>query len=104
MVEMALERLSKNKVVELDKERKAGDGREPPRRAVRRAFTQPVVKPEPSISDNGECSVERERKAFLLRIDPALHTSAERWAADELRSLNAQVNCPSPGRSRNPAE
>jgi hypothetical protein len=35
--------------------------------------------------------VERERKAFLLRIDPAVHEALQRWAADELRSLNAQI-------------
>jgi hypothetical protein len=32
-----------------------------------------------------------ERKAFLLRLDPRLHAALERWAADELRSLNAQI-------------
>jgi hypothetical protein len=32
-----------------------------------------------------------EKKKFLLRLDPALHASLERWAADELRSVNAQM-------------
>ena len=32
-----------------------------------------------------------ERKAFLLRIDPAVLDAAQRWADDDLRSLNAQV-------------
>ena len=32
-----------------------------------------------------------ERKPFLVRLDPALHTALQRWAADDLRSLNAQV-------------
>jgi hypothetical protein len=32
-----------------------------------------------------------ERKAFLLRIDPALWAELESWAQDELRSLNGQV-------------
>lgn len=32
-----------------------------------------------------------EKKAFLLRIDPALWTEIERLAAGELRSVNAQV-------------
>ena len=32
-----------------------------------------------------------ERKAFLLRIDPELHAALEKWAADELRSLNGQI-------------
>jgi hypothetical protein len=32
-----------------------------------------------------------ERKAFLLRIDPGLWADLEAWAADELRSVNGQV-------------
>lgn len=32
-----------------------------------------------------------DRKAFLLRLNPAVHAAMERWARDELRSLNAQV-------------
>jgi hypothetical protein len=32
-----------------------------------------------------------ERKAFLLRIDPELYAALQQWAADELRSLNGQV-------------
>ena len=31
------------------------------------------------------------RKAFLLRIDPALCAELEAWAQDELRSMNGQV-------------
>ena len=31
------------------------------------------------------------RKAFLLRIDPGLWNALERWAADELRSVNGQM-------------
>ena len=31
------------------------------------------------------------RKQFLLRIDPALWRDLEQWAADDLRSVNAQV-------------
>jgi hypothetical protein len=32
-----------------------------------------------------------ERKAFLLRIDPAILESLQKWADDELRSLNGQI-------------
>jgi hypothetical protein len=32
-----------------------------------------------------------ERKTFLLRLDPALHEALQRWANDDLRSLNAQI-------------
>ena len=31
------------------------------------------------------------RKAFLLRIDPRLWDAVEKWAADELRSVNGQI-------------
>ncbi len=31
------------------------------------------------------------RKAFLLRIDPKLWSALEKWAADELRSVNGQI-------------
>jgi hypothetical protein len=32
-----------------------------------------------------------QRKAFLLRIDPAVLDSVQRWADDDLRSLNGQI-------------
>jgi hypothetical protein len=32
-----------------------------------------------------------ERKAFLLRIDPVVLAAVQRWANDDLRSLNAQI-------------
>lgn len=32
-----------------------------------------------------------ERKAFLLRVDPAVLDALQRWAADDLRSLNSQI-------------
>ena len=31
------------------------------------------------------------RKSFLLRIDPQLYTALQRWAGDELRSVNGQI-------------
>ena len=32
-----------------------------------------------------------ERKPFLLRLPPALWADLEKWAADELRSVNGQI-------------
>ena len=32
-----------------------------------------------------------ERKPFLLRLEPELHAALAKWAADDLRSLNAQI-------------
>ena len=32
-----------------------------------------------------------DRKAFALRLDPAVYDALQRWAAGDLRSLNAQI-------------
>lgn len=32
-----------------------------------------------------------ERKKLLLRLDPAVHDALARWAADDLRSVNSQI-------------
>jgi hypothetical protein len=32
-----------------------------------------------------------ERKPFLLRLEPSLHQALQRWADDDLRSLNGQI-------------
>jgi hypothetical protein len=32
-----------------------------------------------------------EKKKFLLRIDSNLYAALEKWAADDLRSINAQI-------------
>ncbi|GAA0744606.1 toxin-antitoxin system HicB family antitoxin [Sphingomonas sp. ABOLD] len=38
-------------------------------------------------------SVPPQKKAFPLRLDPALYAAIERSAATDLRSVNAQVEC-----------
>jgi hypothetical protein len=35
--------------------------------------------------------VAEDRKSFLLRLPPDLWKELEKWAADELRSVNAQI-------------
>jgi hypothetical protein len=35
--------------------------------------------------------VAGNRKGILLRLDPAVHDALTRWAGDELRSTNAQI-------------
>ncbi len=32
-----------------------------------------------------------EKKKFLLRIDDRIYAALEKWAADDLRSINAQI-------------
>ncbi|ETN87694.1 MULTISPECIES: hypothetical protein [Thermus] len=34
---------------------------------------------------------EKEKRRFLLRLDPRLYRVLEKWAQDELRSVNAQI-------------
>ena len=41
--------------------------------------------------DEPQQPAARERKAVLLRLDPAVHDALARWASDELRSVNAQI-------------
>lgn len=36
-------------------------------------------------------SARAERKAVLLRLDPAISDALARWAADDFRSTNAQI-------------
>lgn len=42
-------------------------------------------------ADNKTDTRPKERKPFLMRIDPALWNDLERWAQDELRSVNGQI-------------
>jgi hypothetical protein len=35
--------------------------------------------------------MSKPRKSFLLRLDPALYEALEQWAAQELRSVNGQI-------------
>lgn len=46
------------------------------------------VTPEASAS---RPAGRRERKSLLLRLDPAVHEGLAKWAADDLRSLNAHI-------------
>ncbi|GGO98660.1 toxin-antitoxin system HicB family antitoxin [Stakelama pacifica] len=36
---------------------------------------------------------QASKKAFPLRLDPALHAAVERAAATDLRSVNAEIEC-----------
>lgn len=35
--------------------------------------------------------MSKDRKPLLLRLNPAVHDALSRWASDEFRSLNAQI-------------
>ena len=85
MVEMALARLDEHGIVELDEERKAAMVSN---LLVVLCADQPA---SPVVNAGHALYVSRERKQVLLRIDPAVHDALARWAADEFRSLNAQI-------------
>ncbi|MFE2959826.1 hypothetical protein [Nocardia tengchongensis] len=36
-------------------------------------------------------AAKREPKRVLLRLDPTVHDAIAKWAADDLRSINAQI-------------
>ncbi|QJW34812.1 AT hook motif protein [Cellulosimicrobium protaetiae] len=43
-------------------------------------------------ADDGGARARRpQRKSVLLRLDPAVHDALTRWAGDDLRSVNAQI-------------
>ncbi|MEV0035369.1 hypothetical protein ACFRR7_01795 [Streptomyces sp. NPDC056909] len=41
--------------------------------------------------EHGHALPVTERKQVLLRLDPAVYDALARWASDELRSANAQI-------------
>jgi len=47
---------------------------------------------EPPRENAARRRPQRQRKQVLLRLDPAMHDALARWAADELRSTNAQID------------
>ncbi|MFE2635473.1 hypothetical protein ACFXKS_10270 [Streptomyces scopuliridis] len=45
----------------------------------------------PAGREHGHSLPVTERKQVLLRLDPAVYDALARWASDELRSANAQI-------------
>jgi len=46
---------------------------------------------ERSTTGATEPASRNSRKQLLLRLDPAVHAALAKWAADDLRSVNAQI-------------
>ncbi|MCC3771761.1 hypothetical protein [Streptomyces sp. UNOC14_S4] len=53
-------------------------------------MTDEPTPPSPSDPPSPE-RAPRQRKQVLLRLDPLVHDALTRWANDELRSANAQI-------------
>lgn len=72
---------------------------DPPERDASAESSQPAPSPGGKGGDGpagapGESKgrPRRQRKQVLLRLDPAMYEAIARWAADELRSTNAQID------------
>ncbi|HSY00185.1 MAG TPA: hypothetical protein VLG91_22805 [Streptomyces sp.] len=53
-----------------------------------------MTSPSPEGEPGGDPAPQRsaaQRKQVLLRLDPLVHDALARWAGDELRSTNAQI-------------
>lgn len=46
---------------------------------------------EREAEDRARGPLSRSRKQVPLRLDPAVHAAIAKWAADDLRSVNAQI-------------
>jgi hypothetical protein len=42
---------------------------------------------------DGKRKIMSKKKSFVLRIDPETFAQIEKWAADEIRSVNGQLEC-----------
>ena len=84
MVELALNRLTENGVVDARRGAQGQHGQQPDGRALRRSAALAGRQRRLALYVS-------ERRQVLLRLDPAVHDALIRWANDEFRSVNAQV-------------
>ena len=98
MVEMALHGLQREQHRRVRRRAQGRHGEQPHGRALRREPGHPGGQHRHAVhvsaggdADGAGALTMAARKQFLLRIDPELWADVEKWAADELRSVNAQV-------------
>ncbi len=91
MVEMALEMLSRKEIVSARRRAESRHGEQPAGRALRRARHATDRQRRDDLSVGATPVSMGERKPFLLRIDTEVLDALQRWANDDLRSLNGQI-------------
>lgn len=75
-----------------DKRAAPGDGRQPPSGSgVPGEAGSDAGLPRGPATASGRAG-RPQRKSVLLRLDPAVHDALARWAGDDLRSVNAQID------------
>ena len=87
MVDMALRELAGERRRQARRGAQGRDGEQPARRALRHGRDLAGDQRGNAV----QLIVAEERKSFLLRLPPELWKELEKWAADELRSVNAQM-------------
>ena len=87
MVDMALRELAGERRGEARRGAQGRDGEQLARRALRHGRDVAGDQHGNAV----QLIVAEERKSFLLRLPPELWKELEKWAADELRSVNAQM-------------
>ena len=87
MVEMALDRLSEKKVVELDEERKACNGFKSSCRLVRQQRCAAYCKFGKFVL----IMADQKKKQIPLRLSAKLYDAVAAWAEDDFRSVNGQI-------------
>ena len=89
MVDMALRELAGEGRRDAGRGAQGRDGEQPARRALRRERSHAGGQHRHAVQLNRMAG--GERKPFLLRLPPELWKELEKWAADELRSVNGQI-------------
>ena len=90
MVKMALDRLADDRIVELDEERKAAMVSNLLVVLCADEAAQPIVNAG-TLHHYDRTMAKEATKSFVLRVDAATMEAVERWAADEFRSTNGQL-------------
>ena len=108
MVEMAIDQLSENQIVNLDDERKAQMVSNLMVVLCGNKDSQPVIRNDELLSNVNPTLQEKvnimgntdkkntdnsalEKKQILLRLSPSLHSDLAKWAEDDFRSINGQI-------------
>ena len=90
MVKMALDRLADDRIVELDEERKAAMVSNLLVVLCADEAAQPIVNAG-TLHHQDRTMAKEATRSFVLRVDASTMEAVERWAADEFRSTNGQL-------------
>lgn len=73
-------------------EQAPGEGQLTDEEQAPREPDRPPRRRRPRAQQQLQQQQQQQRKQVLLRLDPAMHAALAKWAADELRSTNSQID------------